>query len=62
VNAVASKPATMLPTPARIGTAASSIASPRSGKSQRSWMAGIRVISEAKAKPWQQKAVLTAPG
>ena len=56
----ASRPATTLPTPATMGTAARIIARPPSEKSNRSWIAGIRVTNEANAKPWQKNAVATA--
>ena len=59
-NRTASRPASTLPTPARMGTPARIIASPPSEKLNWSWMAGIRVISAAKANPWQKNAVLTA--
>ncbi len=50
-NRTAKSPASTLPTPATIGTAARIIASPPSENPNWSWMAGMRVISAANAKP-----------
>ncbi len=44
-----------LPTPASTGTAARKTGSSASETPYRSWMAGIRVTSSAKATPWAKK-------
>ncbi|CAM5619544.1 hypothetical protein SPURM210S_07816 [Streptomyces purpurascens] len=50
-----------LPTPARIGTAARKAGSSASDTPYRSWMAGIRVTSRAKATPCTKKLNANEP-